>query len=921
MEITYKTASEKIYQYYFNESKKNEEVILYIDDQILIDVFGENGVHLFLKLFLDIPKKLLQNSQIRSANYINSIEQLSELFLMNSSLYWAYIDSSSTIQTKCINSNSHEYDKCILLLILLLIYAENTENRIFLSPEEVYIVGNEQKIRKSVVDLLKRLSAKFKDNPEYGYFEAINLFNRTDGNYKYVGYFKYHTPLTRQLFSEIQQIKNQHGILYEIKDTNRIDLLFKDILDKRFSKNKESGYIIINKVIDGSYNIVLSNSAVNKKVKMNLEDNKIIFVTPSIYIDDNNNFIKLLRIQCECELNQIILNIDGTDATLDLTKYPQYKSISIEKWPEKIEANNFKVIYKIPENIFFIPIKLNDIWNNINRNEFIASNFSHDYKPCFYLSVDNKNIIKLKKTSEETIWSKVENYDLYRTEECKTNIFITANGFKPKESQYNLSSITILDDNFYIKRYGNKWEYPYYFLPKIVISKQHDESFFYQLNEDIEIEIFQEEFDLNNIENLNSGKLKLYLKNNSNVKIDSSEKIIELSSEPQQKSNGFSINYPVSIVRHRDPLISNIEIDDFKDSFLARILYTLSNNDIKITEKFIYKIIDEVLIKSNEIDLINSYLDKMNIIRDLIALGFIIKNEEKIEIRDFAFIQTNYKPNNFRLAGSRNYYFLKEILLLAKNQEIEVNILENTNSEIQKLLLPKEIYFTFKNTNQFETFLNTKIHEKELFQFIKTIPYKEREFDELIITEENKIYTYNQIEPIYLNSLEFDDKVYSVIIEGNNKLISEKNGKSKYFHTTIKGFGEKYFKIKNYDLAIINALSKNKLPFVFTKDHKGKSTEYGYLLIFCKYPYKIPQDFFTNLVYINGKLPEKIKLKSDYIVTNFENTMLMDVILKNSYRKEEEIEFYLFKNIPVTNNIKQSIVKQLETELYYIKYD
>ena len=921
MEKTYIEACEDIYQYYFKESKKDEEVILYIDDQILIEIFGKNGINIFLKLFIDLPKKILKDNQIRTTNYISTIEELSGLLLNRKKIFWIYIDSNSIKRTQSIDPNSIEYNKFILLLIILLIYAENTEKGVFLDSEEAEIVGKQQIIRKNGVELLIELSKKFKDNPENGYFEATNIFDRIHGNYKYVGYFKYHTPLTRLLFNEIQQIKNQHGILYEMKDTNRMDLLFKDILDKRFSKNKELGYIIINKVIDGTYNIVLSNSTNYKKQITSIGNNESVFITPSIFINEDN-ITKLLRIHCECELNHITLNIDGEDKTIDLTKYPQYKSIIIEKWPEKIEANNFKVHYEIPENIFFIPIKFNDIWNNINRNEFIANKFSYANKPCYYLTNDNKKFNSLTKKSIETIWSKFKNDDYFKTDECKTNIFITSNGFKTQDFLNTLSSISILDHNFYLKRYSNKWSYPYYFLPKIAISKQDDESFFYQINDDLEIQINQNEFDLDTIENLNFGKLKLYLKNNSNKKIEFSEKIIELSSEPEQKSSENSITYPVPIHKHRTHSISSADIIGFKDSFLARILYTVSNNkDIKLTEKFIYKIIDEVLIKSNQFELLNSYLDKMNIIRDLIALGFIIKNDNIYEIRDLALIQTNYKSYNFRLSGSRNYDFLMKILLQAKENGIDVNIIDNITSEIQKLLLPKDIYFTFKDKNQFDTFLNTRIHEKKLINFIKIVPYVERKFDNLTIANDNKIYEFIQDTPVFLNSIEIDNKNYYVIIEGENKLISQKNGKSKYLRSKIDGFGDKYFKIKNYDLAVVNALSLNEIPYIFTKCHGGKSTEYGNLLLLCNYPYKIPQEFYTNLVYINGGLPEKIKLKSDCLVTNLENIKLDDLTLANSYKKNGEIDFYYFKNIPVINEVKQSFAKQLKTKLYYIKYD
>ena len=236
--MTFLEASDKLYDFYFKESRKDSEVILYIDDQILIELFGDNGVELFLSLFTSIEKQFSYESRNPISN-VKGIEKLSDAFLNRSPLYILGVIKGKTGKV-LRGSDDLDYNKSILSLILLLIYAQNTEKGIFLSDAEKKSVGDEQKVRKNVVELLNRFSKKTINNSEKGFVNFLNLYNKIAGeSYQFVGYFKYHTPLTRVLFKTVLNIKNKNGFHYEIKDTNLIENLFKEVLDdNRFKKNR-----------------------------------------------------------------------------------------------------------------------------------------------------------------------------------------------------------------------------------------------------------------------------------------------------------------------------------------------------------------------------------------------------------------------------------------------------------------------------------------------------------------------------------------------------------------------------------------------------------------------------------------------------------------------------------------------------------
>lgn len=928
--MTFLEASDKLYNFYFKDSRKENEVLLFIDDQILIELFGDYGVELFLGLFTNIEKQFSYENKDPFESK-KAIEKLSECFLMKKTLN--ILGKTNVGIAKVTRKSDHlDYNKCILVLILLLIYAENTDSGIFNSSAEKKIVGNEQIVRKNVSELLKVFSNHTIKNSEKGIVKFINLYGNNIEQYKYVGFFKYHTPLNKTLYKTVLNIKYKNGFHYEIKDTNIIENVFKEVLDdNRFKNNREVGYIIINKVINGTYKIDLkptntSNNSDNR-ITSNIDD---VFILPSIFISNTGEITKLLRIHCQGGPSQLHLNIDGVEHIVDRFSGLRYKVIELRNWPDKIDVINYEVNYPNPENTFFVPIKLNDVWNNVSRNEYITSPFSYSNYVCYYISNDLKRIKALEQCCPNTIWEKVGSNGLYATLKCSSNIYIKNKGFKSTIQNTNYSVINIIDNNFYIKRHTSKWSYPYYFLPSITINKQQNEKCFYKLNSNSEVEINDDTLDLNKISNIEPGTISLYIKNEKNEKNESTEKTINLLNEPDQKVISdkncqlTDIKSPSSFHSWKD-----IKMDEFEDSFLARMLYTLtSNSDIVLNDKFIYKAIDGILLKFNSRGLIENYAEKKFIIRDLIALGYIYKSGDLYKVRDLALVQTNFKPLDeykfiFRLSGSRNFNFVKTLIEDALKNDVVVKRLERNNSDAQSLLMPSEIYFLFKDSEHLKKYLSEKINARGISDFVKIVPFIERVFDNLSIIGDRNIYEFiSDQEPICLNSLNVDSKIYKTIIPGKFDLISEINGRTSYLRSVIATFGEKYFKIKNSELAIVNSLSKNNIPFIFSQNHGGKEVEYGNIFIPCNYPYIIPQEFYTNLVYINGGLPRKISISRNtgLINDNKENIgVLADFILVNS--SSENIEFYCFINIPTHNKVKKAFVESLKTKMYYLNFN
>jgi len=938
--MTFLEASRKLYNFYFKESRKDTEILLYIDDQILNELFGENGIDLFLGLFTNIDKQFSYESR-EALQKLRGIEQLSIALLKNAPLYILGFKEGK-VSKYLIKSDNSDYRKVSLSLILLLIYGHNSEKGIFLSVDEKRCVGDEQKLRKNVVDLLKILSEYTYNNSERGYVNFLNLYKKSDGHsYRYVGYFKYHTPLTRALYKTVYNIKNKNGFHYEIKDTNILENVFKEVLDdSRFNKYREVGYIVINKVINGIYKINPTSTKNNNNLDKKLPGiSDAVFVLPSIFINSTGTITKLLRIHCQGGPSQLHLNIDGVEHCVDRFSGLRYKVIELQNWPQNIDANDiFEVNYSKPENTFLVPIKLNDIWQNVQRNEYVISAFSYSNYPCYYLSKDPIRIKALKESCQNTSWEKVDSDDLLTTKVCNSNIYTRNKGFRSVIPNTNYSVINIIDNTFYIKRHTSKWSYPYYFLPSITINKQENEKCFYTLNSDSPVELLGDSMDLNQIPNLQPGAILLYITDEDNAIIESTEKTIELLNEPDQK-HFEPENYQLANIKWNSKLaeyedLKKDSIDKFEDSYLGRILYTCSNyKDINLSNLKIYQIVDAILNKNNKGDLQKSWNEKKNILRDLVALGYLKKDTKGYEVRDLALIQTNFITQDsnyvFRLAGSRNKHFIEVIISEAIKSGVVVKRKKShpSDTSLQEMIMPSEIYFLFQNLQQFENYLNIKINAINLSHYIRIIPYCERTFDNLKITNQRELYTYmGDDEPEYLLDDNFDSTKYVTKIDGDYKLIKQKNTNNMYLMGEIEQFGKKYFKVKDSDLAKVTALAKNKVPFVFSKNHGNKPTEYANVLIPCTSPYVIPQEYYTNLVYINGGLPTKISIKTSNLVFQSPKEIesignLEKLILSDNNYNNGEIEFYYFANIPTKNDTKKSLALSLDTKIYYITYE
>jgi hypothetical protein len=148
------------------------------------------------------------------------------------------------------------------------------------------------------------------------------------------------------------------------------------------------------------------------------------------------------------------------------------------------------------------------------------------------------------------------------------------------------------------------------------------------------------------------------------------------------------------------------------------------------------------------------------IIKNLRALGYIrvkqketnqneVLDEYVFEPSDLALVQTSCSPQfyarTYFLSGLRSFEFVEGLCQLLehmiKNENVRIG-LKSSDSALSKIL-PPEIYLSFKNRNNLEEFLSSKINiygsDYSLSKMIKVIPYNSNALDDLKKTWMNKL--------------------------------------------------------------------------------------------------------------------------------------------------------------------------------------
>lgn len=909
----------KLFEYYFNEDNNGQEVILYCDDEILNEIGGENGKDDFLNSIENFNKCNLKYKSEIDFKYLGNFEKLIELI---SEVKGVYLNNNPILpvpKNNIVAQPKLYYSLMFPLFIIYIIKIEEKQN--IITSKTLKIKTNEtDNFYIILFNCLNKLGF-FLSNENLGFIRLENLFGKTlDSKYKgkYEGYFKYHAPFTRQQITEIIKIKNRNGIYREIIDNGTIELTFKEILDNRFKNNREIGYRQINNVISGRYKIPEKKTEIGG-LNPSINKEATIFITPSFTIE-NNTIKYFLRIHSfECDLWEFELNIKNEPKPIIKHNGHCFKVLNVDKWPEinEISVHNLNFEYINPINKFFIPIKENQIWNHINREEFIASPFSIVNSINYFKSaINNLNI-----PDPDGNW--FQEGDFYKSNSCKKHLTYISGKFISTNVNSHGTNIILNDNGFYIDKHSDRIFYLYYLLPKVKITKQENETCWYKINEENEIEVKSIDFELNTLINLKGGDLINIYINDENSEIIFNKKI-QLVSERQQidieqkidekikELDQFQLRQPYS---HKE-IFSDIDLLD-KD-FLSRMLYSLSNYDKKrfeLNHKFIYKIMDEILQLNNYKS--SSYLKKQEVFRNLIALGYIIETDKKrvYKTRDLALLEINSQTIDgyqhiFRLSGARNLPFIKELISIAQKIDAKVEYVPKVQNDIVSLLLPYELYFLFKDLNAFNIFIESNISQGKVNDFVRIVPHCIN--DRIINKKENTLdvhKNYNnelqKLDTLDLNSL-------NMLIDGKLKLYKSKNTNNDYWIYE----NNQYIKTDKKDWASMYVLKQNEIPLIYTKYHTGDGSGMCDLYVpIINETSILPQEYYSDLVYLNGGVPDIISIENNPLVNNsFGNSHS----LGNLFDLTQTTKFQKFSDIK--GEFRTLLAKQLSTNIGYINF-
>jgi hypothetical protein len=924
--MNYITLGKKLFDYYFNKEKKGKQVILYVDDNILNDLYeSEHGHKHFQKLL--ISRNLFQITINGKTEMHPSIIDVCSKFCNlseNESISIHNGRNNNRIQLKRDNLSKNPSYYFPYIILLIYTYQQGKTSINATEYENIY-------------NLLLKLKDFLKDK-EIGQIPLhnnlpINLFDIYSGTHRYSGCFKFHVPFTKQQIEEIFKIKTKNGIYHEITDNGTMELLFKEILDSRFNGRFDIGYRQINNVITGVYKIPQKNRFKNNKGENKLNDEFTII--PAFY-KNGEKINYLLRIHSfNSLLNEALISIDGKEHMIYHTSGYCYSEVKVLEWPKEIHAKNLNIDYIDPFNMFYNPVKFNHIWSEeIYREEFIASEYNCPENINYFISKESiqKPLVKLQNHDPNGNWEQLDN-NLFYSLSSKMRLIIKNDRFSQSSLATSTSAIKLLDNGFYIEKYGERISYLYYLLPKIDVLRQENEKCFYQLEAQDPVEICTNIFDLNSILNLKGGQnIRLFVINDQNEIVIN--KSLDLVLERDQITlNNVNLN-PSKTIRIGYPLKEEFSKDlSFLDrDYLGRILYSLSGYSLerfKLNKKQIYKIIDEVCIKKDKPEFIHKRIEKKQVFRNLIALGYIkeVNLNGIFSVRDLALIQVNKKPNPdlnssfeyvYRLSGARNLPFIKKLIIETSELGVRIEYEKKNEDNVISSLLPYEIYFLFKDLKQYQEFLR---HPNS--KFLKTIPYEK---DSCLVSKSSntlELFRNNNGFEIYHDV--FDEYNLNLIIDGEIKLfkyINQQgiNGFDRYFI-----FDEnRYLETQKKEWAIIYVLTKNKIPVVYSKYLGGKGGDHNELYIICPNTnvlYKesnydiLPIELYSDLIYLSGSIPVSKSIESDSMIYETENSThsmgkLKDIVKSN--------EFLMFKNID--RSTRQLLAEKLNSKIGFIHF-
>lgn len=945
--------SKKSYEHFFNADNNNQEVILYIDDNLLDQLSeSKNGKEDFLAIFN--PKLILSSCYPIPNNRLSIRDQTSQRDEFKSlEAILQYLIENPNAKFSINNKQLSSSDPLSYFpFILLVIYAYGTKDGVFNSTSEKEMVGRDIEVRKNTYRLYTLLAEKLKNK----YFlNVYNIYNVLNGPHRYAGLFKYHSLFNT---SDLLTIKK---IIYR----NEIDRpIYNDVLLYHYFENIPKintdtigpAKLLINKIIEGTLVVDKRETVSTNQIAIRNE----IVLYPLLQL--NNNVIEKQLLKPKLNTEQpiprtIILKIGNDQKEV---QYHQeggwFKSFDLND--ETITSNSFDVINNAnkvgtfyqqlgsiftefpPDTNYYIGIK--DPKLGAGKTIFIGT------------QALKNNLIKEDKKNE---WKVVDDYLV--CDNLKEELFCNGKKFLFIPNTSSAEQLLEVFGGFRIKNTGHDKIYPYFLLPKLNFNFPENSRLLikYKIsdeNEGMEKEIKTDGpgifnntiekygkygYDLNKFYEEISGngrpiKFEIEL---TDIKNETCKSIsLSAISEFRQKAinaNNFQINQIIKINNGFEKSTLEELNEICKNDYLSRILATSITNEVVLNNKSFEEIIKQakfhkrIFLKESE-----DSIDIIEVIKNLRALGYIKvkqatdKNSDYFyEDKELALIQIKGVPQpfnetgfNFFLSGLRSYEFMKalfvEIAGFIRDSEIMLSIKTKSEGKLYDLL-PPEIYFIFKNKDVLIKFLQTKINyldeQIEIAKYIKIVPLLSESLEKLKHIDMINIESYllqqtlSECEPDLTGRLE-------ILVEGgpDKYTLVKRNNTDTVF--IGKGPNKGNYKQINTNLGYIIAYSDNKLPYIFSK-HIGNKD--GLLPILINVNVKLPQDIYSKLVYINGGLPSVCSLEFN-LTTRFHNSpKTFDNI--NSKFLDEKVKFFYEFNLDLN---QRSILEEiLSTKIIYIQ--
>ena len=923
-------------KYFFNPEREGQEVILFIDEDLITEIGIKNN----LGTYGDFLKTILVQEDLRFAIYDRISGKARRDVDVNRNIKKIITEFPNILEQ--LNSN---YDLAFFNYIVLYIcnYANNESSSYYKNLNKTIkeYLPKERKVQAlHNLDCLLDKIENWSLHKNHGIFRARRI-----GNLSYMGLLNYQVVLKPIENNALENILYSYNILIDENAT------FPELANKLLPYVPQTS--LRNKIINAIKHPVYAEWFLNKTKAFdhNLfsksEKNKGIIVkrkgTLSFRIDIEDLSLKLISDLCLNEKDEpkgFKLDPSGKD------NYGYYiKSIQLLKdKPVKFQNYNLTTAHDtlqlqslpINEVNFFIAIETGYLYTlhpSENLELLIVVKKSSNGKWENWAS-NNDNIEEFKRVhNEENLidifgdeyffytgynlkksFNKNDNNVIYDLPETKALEIKKLGGLKVNTNTYldiglpffKIRNKSIDPENVTTKIYRNGG------LDKDIEVKLIDEKFMIFINEHVFIEkpvLIIIKFSIDNIEeSFDFSIVGTPVVSHLRGQICKLDKWGELDGQSQEyiQGNRLVIYEKISLNTNRHPLSTLVKDSSYDDNYFIYLLSGISalNEKDYIKRIQVYKAIDAALVylRSKGYTITESYYSRSNFIRNLFALGFINKYDSGNQNERFQLlppslikIEKSFEIGSkqvYQLLGVRSKYLVQKLIQFCEKESIIIkykryNISEN--NDLEKALLPEIIYLNAEGKidiiKQFflETFdinleVNTTYHLGDtLTRFLATINnYKGKYLIEKVNLANQPLNT-----PV--------SETFPRIVESQN--IYKTNG-TEHKLRFLEIENKQYFKIKNLQWAKLYVANSHGAPILMVRKQYNGSTFTFSRDTFIPSTYKLPDIVYRAFCSINHGVPqtEKIFIKNGTNEFRGDNKMFMYFDYYKFSSKENRLE-------------------------------